>query len=122
MPTVSAGQRYNFLDIPTLRAPYIFLQGIEAYCVDQVTKSPNNNTPVTATGAKGIVLTLSIRETEEIYQLPLWSLIASQNGGLIREFNNKQVNLTKSYITILDATNVAANECVLFNFYYQRGQ
>lgn len=119
LTTVAVGQRYYFLDVPTLRAPYIFVQGIEAYNRDQVTQSPNAAPIINAAGAQGIVVTFAVRETEEVYQIPYFTLIASANGGLIREFANKQINLTKSYITILDPAALTAGESAIFNFYYQ---
>jgi len=119
MTSVALGQRYYFLDVPTLRAPYIFVQGIEAYSRDQVGYSPNNAPIIGAAGATGLVVTFAVRETEEVYQIPYFTLVAASNAGLIREFANKQINLTKSYITILDATNLNAGESAIFNFYYQ---
>lgn len=119
LTTVAQGQRYYFLDVPTLRAPYIFVQGIEGYSRDQVTLSPNNAPIVSAAGATGLVVTFAVRETEEVYQIPYFTLVAATNAGLIREFANKQINLTKSYITILDATSLAPGESAIFNFYYQ---
>lgn len=119
LTTVAVGQRYYFLDVPTLRAPYIFVQGIEAYNSSQVTLSPNGANIVTAAGATGLVVTFAVRETEEVYQIPYYTLISSANGGLIREFANKQINLTKSYVTILDATALAPAQSAIFNFYYQ---
>ncbi len=118
LTTVANGQRYYFLDVPTLRAPYIFVQGIESYNADQVAISPNNSNIITAAGCTGIVVTFAVRETEEVYQIPYFTLISSANGGIIREFANKQINLTKSYVTILDSTNLTAAESCLFNFYY----
>ena len=119
LTTVAAGQRYYFLDVPTLRAPYIFVQGIEAYNINQVAISPNGFGIVTAAGATGLVVTFAVRETEEVYQLPYFTLISSSNGGMIREFANKQINLTKSYVTVLDATALTAGQSAIFNFYYQ---
>ena len=118
LTTVANGQRYYFLDVPTLRAPYIFVQGIEAYSSDQVALSPNNSTIISAAGATGIVVTFAVRETEEVYQIPYFTLISAANAGMIREFANKQINLTKSYVTILDSTNLNAAESCIFNFYY----
>ena len=119
LTTVANGQRYYFLDVPTLRAPYIFVQGCEAYNINQVTLSPNGFPIISAAGATGLVVTFAVRETEEVYQIPYFTLIASANGGLIREFANKQINLTKSYVTVLDATALNAGESAIFNFYYQ---
>lgn len=119
MPSVSVGQRYYFLDVPTLRAPYVFIHGIEAYTTSQITKSPLNYNAVTPAGMTGIVCTFAVKESEEVYLMPLFSFVAGLNAGVIREFANKQINLTKSYVTILDATNLTAGESVVFNFYYQ---
>ena len=119
LPTAATGQRYYFLDVPTLRAPYIFVNGIEAYTRDQVAFSPLNAPIITQAGSLGVVVTFAVKETEEIYQMPLFSFIAGYNAGVIREFANKQINLTKSYITILDPTNIAAGESCIFNVYYQ---
>jgi len=74
LTTVAVGQRYYFLDVPTLRAPYIFVQGIEAYNRDQITQSPNNSPIISAAGATGIVVTFAVRETEEVYQIPYFTL------------------------------------------------
>lgn len=119
LTTLTTGQRYNFLDVPTLRAPFIFVQGIEAFTANELTNSPNGAALVTALGAAGIVVTFAVAETEDIYQIPYYTLVASQNAGIIREFANKQINLTKSYITVLDATNLTAAQSAVFNFYYQ---
>jgi len=64
------------------------------------------------------VVTFAVRETEEVYQIPYFTLISAANAGMIREFANKQINLTKSYVTILDSTNLNAAESCIFNFYY----
>ena len=117
--TPAIGQRYYFLDVPTLRAPYVFVSGIEAYTTDQQSKSPLNADVISQLGATGIVVTWAVKESEDVYQMPLFSLIAAYNAGVIREFANKQINLTKSYITILDPTNIVAGESCIFNFYYQ---
>ncbi len=121
LTTLAANQRYNFLDIPTLRAPYIFVSGIEAFTGSQLAKSPNGATVITAGGSTGLVVTLTVRESEEVYQIPYYTLVSANNGGLIREFANKQINLTKSYITVLDATNLVALQSAVFNFYYVIG-
>jgi len=118
LTTVANGQRYYFLDVPTLRAPYVFIQGIESYTDKEVALSPNNAPIITPAGGTGLIVTLAVRETEEIYQMPYYTLYSSYNSGLIREFANKQINLTKSYVTILDATNLTAAQSCIFNFYY----
>lgn len=119
LPTVTQGQNYPFLDNPNLRYPKIFLHGMESLIDVQLSKSPNQSDIVTASGAAGIVLTLSVKDTEEVFQIPYLSLCTTVNAGLIREFANKQINLTKSYITVFDVTNLVAGQSAAFNFYYK---
>jgi hypothetical protein len=117
--TPAVGQRYYFLDVPTLRAPYVFINGVEAYTADQVTFSPLNAPIITQSGSTGVTITFAVKESEDIYQMPYFSYVAGYNSGIIRELANKQINLTKSYITILDTTNIVAGQSALFNVYYQ---
>lgn len=109
------GQKVPFLDVPQLRG--VNTVGITAYTAKQLTLSPQSNVVVSL--ATGLVLTLAINNTEEIFQFPVIDLIPGENSGLIRLFKNKMVNLPKSYITILDPAALAQNEAVVFNFIYE---
>jgi hypothetical protein len=120
LPTISLGQRYTFLDIPQLRYNSVIIEGIEAFSVDQLAVSPNNKTIVSTAATLNLVLTLVVDETEELYQIPYYTLISSENAGLIREFANKRINLVKSYVTILNTTGLTAAQSVIFNFYYRK--
>lgn len=120
LPSITLGQRYTFLDIPQLRYNAVTMMGIEAFTASQLATSPNNKTVISASGSVNIVCTFVVNETEDIYQIPYYTLISSNNAGLIREFQNKRINLVKSYITILNVTGLNANESVMFNFYYKK--
>lgn len=112
----SNGQKVPFLDVPQLRN--VFTTSITAYTATQLTTSPQSN--IVVGSLVGLVLTLAIVNTEEVYQIPCIDLQPQSNSGLMRLFKNKQVNLPKSYITILDATGLNQNESVVFNFIYEK--
>jgi hypothetical protein len=120
LPTISLGQRYTFLDVPQLRYNAVIIDGLEAFTSDQLATSPNAKTIIPANAAQNIVLTLVVDETEDMYQIPYYTLISGNNAGLIREFSNKRINLVKSYATILNVTNLTANQSLIFNFYYRK--
>lgn len=120
LPSIALGQRYTFLDVPQLRYNAVIIDGIEAFTSTQLAVSPNNKNIITANAATNIVITLVVDETEELYQIPYYTLISSNNAGLIREFANKRINLVKSYATILNTTGLTAGESLIFNFYYRK--
>lgn len=111
-----AGQKVPFIDIPMLRGVYSI--GVECFYSPQLTISPNSNTVVAL--VTGMVLTLTVNTTEEVFQFPCFDLVPGNNSGLIRMLHNKVINLPKSYITILDVTGLNQNESVLFNFIYRK--
>jgi hypothetical protein len=119
LTTVSIGQRYNFQDIPQLRYNEVVIEGLEVVISTGLIVSPNLNTVINATGVKSIVLTLVVSDSEEIYQIPLSTLVASLNSGLIRELNEKRINIVKSYITVLSTAGLTAAESVIVYFYYK---
>lgn len=120
LPSIALGQRYTFLDVPQLRYNAVIIEGLEGFTNTQLAVSPNNKNIITPTGSLNLVLTLVVDETEDIYQIPYYTLISSNNAGLIREFANKRINLVKSYITILNTTGLTAGESAIFNFYYRK--
>ena len=116
----STNQSFNFLDIPTLRFPNVAMEAIQIFTATQNTISPNGNTVIAASALPGLTLTLSIGGQEErIKDYSCYDLVPSLNGGLIRVFNNLQVNLVKSYIKIVDTSIVTANTSVLVQFTFR---
>lgn len=113
--TPGAGQNINVQDYPQLRDVYI--TGIEAFNADQITKSPAGKTVVTAN--TGITLTLMDKyNMEMIFQYPTSDLNPGIVSGFYRDIVPFYLQLTKSYITVLDPTGLSANESVILNVFY----
>lgn len=113
--TPGAGQNINIQDYPQLRDVYI--TGIEAFNADQITKSPAGKDVVTTN--TGITLTLMDKyNMEMMFQYPTSDLNPGVVSGFYRDIVPFYLQLTKSYITILDTTGLSANESVIFNVFY----
>jgi len=109
------GTNINFKDYPQLRD--IFITGFAFYDVNQVVASPSGKTVVST--LTGITVTLlDIYNMEMIYQYPAFDANPINASGFYRDIYPFQLQLTKSFITILDNTAVAANESVIINFFY----
>lgn len=119
LTSIGVNERIPFLDIPQLRKKLqnVVTYGISAYTSTQLAKTPNSLTTVQT--VVGLVVTFYVGDKEEIFQMPVIDLVAGSNSGLIRGFRNKKINFPKSYITILDATNLNVNESVPFNIIYK---
>jgi hypothetical protein len=110
-----SGQNINFQDYPQLRD--IYITGITSFENNQVTISPSGKAVVTA--LTGITVSLKdIYNMDMIYQYPTYDLQPSLVNGYYRDFLPFKLQLTKSYITILDPIGLAANQSILFNIFY----
>lgn len=113
--TPGNGQNINFQDYPQLRD--IYITGLEVFDSAQLAISPSGKSVVN--GLTGITLTLMDKfNMEMIYQFPLFDLNPANVGGFYRDFKPFSLQLTKSYISILDATTVSANQSVMVNIFY----
>lgn len=113
--TPGQGQNINIQDYPQLRD--IMLTGVEVLFDDNIEVSPSGK--VVVDRLTGITLTLLDKfNMEMVYQYPTYDLNPSLNGGFYRDFVPFQLQLTKSYISILDTTGLNANESVVINFLY----
>lgn len=113
--TPGQGQNINFQDYPQLRD--IYITGITSFEVAQVAVSPSGKTVVGS--LTGITLTLKDKfNMDMVYQYPSYDLQPSLVNGYYRDFIPFQLQLTKSYITILDPTGLNANESIVFNIFY----
>lgn len=109
------GANINIQDYPQLRDVYI--TGVECFDAAQVAVSPSGKTVVSL--LTGITLTLMDKfNMEMIYQYPCFDLNPFNAGGFYRDFLPFELQLTKSYITILSNASLNANESVMFNFFY----
>jgi hypothetical protein len=118
--TPAVGDRIPFNDIPILRQGQVKIQGIKCYDAVALTKSPNNNTVVAAVAVSGLTLTFQVDANEEqVKEVPVYDCIPYYNGGIIRAFNNLQINLTKSYLVVEDTTNLTGGTSLIVEFIYE---
>jgi hypothetical protein len=109
------GQNINFQDYPQLRD--IYITGITSFEDAQVATSPSGKTIVSS--LTGISVSLKdIYNMDMIFQYPTYDLQPSLVNGYYRDFLPFRLQLTKSYITILNNTGLSANNSVLFNIFY----
>lgn len=117
IPAPANQQQINFNFIPQLEGSTIY--GVSAYASPVLSTSPNGATLVSAAGLAAIAVTFAVGDNQDVYLMPCVDLYSPTIGGFIRIFNNKKLNLTKSYITILNAGAITANQAVCFNFIYR---
>lgn len=109
------GQNINFQDYPQLRD--IYITGITSFEFDQVAISPSGKTVVSS--LTGITVTLKDKfNMDIIYQYPSYDLQPTFVNGYYRDFIPFALQLTKSYISILDPTGLLANQSIVFNIFY----
>jgi hypothetical protein len=117
--TPAVGRKYNALEIPNISRNNITVYGVEVFSATQLATTPNNNTVVAAANIPYITLTLvDNNNLEFIYQLPVYSLIRSLNGGFIIPIQPRIFNLTRSYIQLTGAGTLADGQVVAVNLYY----
>ena len=110
-----AGQNINIQDYPQLRDVYI--TGVEAFSNTEVSISPAGKAVVPA--LTGITLTLMDKyNMEMMFQYPTSDLNPAVVSGFYRDIVPFYLQLTKSYITILDPAGLGANESVILNVFY----
>lgn len=109
------GTNINFKDYPQLRD--IYLTGMAVYSRGQVAVSPSGKTVINP--LTGITITLmDIYNMENIYQYPSYDANPVNVSGFYRDIYPFQLQLTKSYISILDNVGLAANESIIINLFY----
>jgi hypothetical protein len=117
--SVAVGKKYNFTEIPNLSRNNILLYGFEVYTANQLAVTPNGNTVIASARAHHVVV--SFRDTnkvEFVYQCPAYNLIRSNVGGFITMITPRLINLTDSYIQLVDTTGINVNEVLAVNLYY----
>jgi hypothetical protein len=116
--TPATNKRYFFTDIPNLSRLNITIYGLEAFTTTQLTKSPQSGLNVVGTST-GIAVTLRDQtKTEKVYQMPYYTLIRSNNSGLVVLFTPMTINLTDCYVQLTNTTGISADEVACFNLYY----
>lgn len=118
--TPAYGQTYFFQDIPNISKGNIALYGIEAYSATQMATSPTGNTVISQANCIGLSVSLVTTKNnfKQIEDQPYYNFIRSVNSGFVVLLNAIRIDLTKCYITILNAGTIAQNQVALFNLYY----
>jgi hypothetical protein len=115
--TVAVQKQINFSFVPQLEGTQIY--GIQSFSQSNLATSPNGSAVVTNAGLTNLTVTFVVGDVQEVFLLPVADLNSPLIYGFVRMFNNKRLNLTKSFVTIQSIANVNNNESVLFNFIYR---
>lgn len=119
LKTANNGDQFFLPDNQIIRGQRIRVYGIEAFCVEQLTKTPGALTMETLNGCLGLMLNfVDAGNSNRVYQIPFFTFISSENGGFIREFEPFEIVLTKSFVSVADGTNITAGNGVYFSLIY----
>jgi hypothetical protein len=117
--SVAIGKRYPFLEIPNMSQNNVLLYGFEAYTRNQLNASPQGNDVIPTADSNNVVVTFrDINKVEFVYQVPIFNLIRSNVGGFITMITPRLINLTDSYVQIVNAGTISLDDSVVFNLYY----
>ena len=131
IPAASAATRFNFPDIPQLRSDVtkdIWVRAIDTYSNDSVTFDFNGNPVAPFASIQLASLTLYVQGSESIFRIPLVKLmntfLISANPvawtAELNQFDNLEIDWTKSYISTPVAFGNAAQMAFVFGVeYYQ---
>ena len=114
---LAAGTRIKFVDYPQVIRNVVTYGIIAHYSTDYSTSSNGNNI-VDATEIAAAVLVLAVGGQENI-RIPIYSLIPSLNGGLIRELANLNIDWDNSYILINNSSVFENNDTFAFTIIYK---
>jgi hypothetical protein len=115
--SVATGRRFFATDIPNLSRNNVVVYGVEFFTASQQATTPTGLTCVST--STGIAVTLRDNKKQEfMYQVPMYTLIRSNNAGLIVLLKPRIINLTDCYVTVTNTTSLNAGEAVSANLYY----
>jgi hypothetical protein len=113
------GRKYPFTQDPNISRKNIIIYGFEAYSNVQLDFTPINNVVIDNDAITDVVITfIDNNNIERIYQLPYTCLMPNLNGGFIRLVKPFTIDLTKSYVQLVDTSNVSIDESIAINLYY----
>jgi len=111
------GSKIYFRNYPqTLRD--VLTYAIAAHYNTEYSVSQQGNAIVDATEAAAAFLVLSVDGQEKV-KVPIYSMIASLNGGLVDKFQDLNINWDMSYIQINNAAVLEANDTFAFTVIYK---
>jgi hypothetical protein len=116
--TLALQKQINFNFIPQLEGSKIY--GIQVFSFDNLNTSPNGSTVTSLGGISSLTVTFTEGDNQTLYLYPLYDLVSAANSGFQRLFNQKRLNLTKSFVTINSLSGLSNNQSVLFLFHYTK--
>jgi hypothetical protein len=114
---VGVQRQINFQFIPQLKDAIIY--GVQVFSAGQLSLSPNGAVVVSTLGLSDLTVTFAVGDDQDVFLQPCADLNSALVNGFIRMYRDKRFNLTKSFVTIQNTINLAANQAVLFNFLYR---
>jgi hypothetical protein len=123
--TGNSGTLFNFPDLPKLR--YTSLLAMETYGADTLSVSPNNVTNTSASILQKSFLVLYANERQDLYRIPLISLVRIQattgastpfNRALFEFQGGPKVTWDKSYVQMASAPANTTDISLNFGVYY----
>jgi hypothetical protein len=123
--TGNSGTLFNFPDLPKIR--YTSLLAMETYGADTLSVSPNNVTNTSASILQKSFLVLYANERQDLYRIPLISLVRIQattgastpfNRALFEFQGGPKVTWDKSYVQMASAPANTTDISLNFGVYY----
>lgn len=120
LSSIGVGNQFLFPDNQIIRGQNIMVYGIETFTSSTVAYSPSGYTMVTDAGASNLTLNfLDDKSINLVNQLPYQALNSYIMSGVVREFKPFRMVLTKSFVSISNATNLTVNQAILVNILYK---
>ena len=110
---------YYFPDIPSLRGKLIRRIDFN-YNSNPLAYSMSDYVIISQTASKDFYLTLVSKDKEVVKDYPFYNLIGWGTTQNKLELFNHYFDLSKSYITISDTSNISANQAFVVTIYYQK--
>ena len=95
----------------------VVFTGLEVYTSDFLSKSESGRDVVTPADATKLAITLCYKEKEFVYYFPYIGLISALNFGMIRRLDRQKIDITKSYVTILQA-GIVGDKSAILNWFF----
>lgn len=111
------GSKIYFKNYPQVLRDVI-TYGIQAHYNTEYAVSTQGNAIIDASEAAAAFLCLSVDGQEQI-KIPVYSLIASLNGGIVDSLGNLNINWDNSYLQIVNSAILEANDTYAFTVYYK---
>ena len=119
--TINVGDQFFFPDNQIIRGKRVRVYGMEVFTANQLSFTAGALPVVSQVNSLGLIVNLvDASNSNRIFQIPYFTFIASQNGGMIREFVPFELVLTKSFIQITAVGGLVAGEGCYINLIYDQ--